>query len=104
MDSNPVAAEICYLLSFREFLLTYQQNNHGEGPPFNYSHLPNKRDVTLTDFEIKFYPPLLVYCSYVLVFSKKKKPSTFIPTSMFTDFTTFVPPPRLFQPPRLLER
>ena len=67
-----------------------------------YSHLSNKREVTLTDFEKKihlqrtfppstfidfldfFHPPLLVYCSYVLVFSKKSHP------------------PRLFQPPRLL--
>ena len=67
-----------------------------------YSHLSNKREVMLTDFEKKihppptflpstsidfldfFHPPLLVYCSYVLVFSKKSHP------------------PRLFQPPRLL--
>jgi hypothetical protein len=51
----------------------------------------------LTDFEKKtpsmfidffdfFHPPLLVYCSYVLVFSKKSHP------------------PHLFQPPWLLER
>ena len=63
-----------------------------------YSHLSNKREVTLTDFEKKippsmfidfldlFHPPLLVYCIYVLVFSKKSHP------------------PCLFQPPRLLER
>ena len=62
------------------------------------SHLSNKREVTLTDFEKKnppsrfidfldfFHPPLLVYCSYVLVFSKNSHP------------------PRLFKPPRLLER
>ena len=68
-----------------------------------YSHLSNKREVTLTDFEKFhppqknppstfidfldfFHPPLHVYCIYVLVFSKKSHP------------------PRLFQPPRLLER
>ena len=69
-----------------------------------YSHLSNKREVMLTDFEKKiyppctfspstfidfldfFHPPLLVYCNYVLVFSKKSHP------------------PRLFQPQRLLER
>ena len=67
-----------------------------------YSHLSNKRGVTLIDFEKKihpprtfppstfidfldfFHPPLHVYCIYVLVFSKKSHP------------------PRLFQPPRLL--
>ena len=71
----------------------------------SYSHLSNKRGVTLIDFENKihpprtfppstfidfldlFHPPLLVYCIYVLVFFSKKSH-----------------PPRLFQPPRLLER
>ena len=68
-----------------------------------YSHLSNKREVTLTDFENStvhkknppsmfidfldyFHPPLQVYCIYVLAFAKKSHP------------------PRLFQPPRLLER
>ena len=58
-----------------------------------YSHLSNKREVTLTDFEKKyppstfidfldlFHPPLLVYCIYVLVFFQKIPPSTFILTS-----------------------
>ena len=76
-----------------------------------YSHLSNKREVTLTDFEKFhppqknppskfidfldfFHPPLYVYCSF---FQK-------IPTSTFSDFATFAPSPRLFQPPRLLER
>ena len=67
-----------------------------------YSHLSNKRGVTLIDFEKKihpprtflpstfidfldfFHPPLNVYCIYILVFSRKSHP------------------PRLFQPPRLL--
>ena len=51
-----------------------------------YSHLSNKRRVTPIDFEKKnppstviellyfFHPPLLVYSSYVLVFSKKSHP------------------------------
>ena len=39
---------------------------------------------TFIDFLDLFPPPLLVYCIYVLVFSKKSHP------------------PRLFQPPRLL--
>ena len=47
---------------------------------------------TFIDFLNFFHPSLLVYCSYVLVFSKKITPSTFI------DFATFAPPPRLFQP------
>ena len=64
-----------------------------------YFHLSNKREVTLTDFEKKilpsrifqssmfidfldfFHPPLLVYCSYVLIFFQKIPPFTFIPTS-----------------------
>ena len=33
------------------------------------------------DFLDLFHPPLLVYCIYVLVFSKQIPPSTFIPTS-----------------------
>ena len=67
-----------------------------------YSHLSNKRGVTLIDFEKKinpprtfppstfidfsdfFHPPLHVYCIYILVFSKKSHP------------------PRLFQPARLV--
>ena len=57
-----------------------------------YSHLSNKRGVTLIDFEKKFHPPrtfppstfidfldffhppLLVYCIYVLDFSKNSHP------------------------------
>ena len=57
-----------------------------------YSHLSNKRGDILIDFEFFstlhvywflsfFHPPLLIYCSYVLVFSKKIPPSMFIPTS-----------------------
>ena len=87
-----------------------------------YSHLSNKRGVTLIDFEKKFHPPrtfppstfidfldffhppLHVYCIYILVFFQKIPPSTFIPTSTFSDFATFAPPPRLFQSPCLLER
>ena len=76
---------------------------------------------TLTDFE-KFHPPqnkkppstfidfldfppstpcLLELCA---IFFQKIPPSTFIPTSTFSDLATFAPSPRLFQPPRLLER
>ena len=66
-------------------------------PPFNlflcYSHLHNKREVTLTDVEIKIHPPHTFpnwlhswfIAVYVLVLSKKSHP------------------PHLFQPPRLLE-
>ena len=72
------------------------------GNSSTYSHLSNKREVSLIDFGKKihpphtfppstfidfldfFHPPLLVYCSYVLVFSKQSHP------------------PHLFQPPRLL--
>ena len=67
----------------------------------DYSHLSNKREVTLTDFEKFhppkkkspstfidflnfFHPPLLVYYGYGLVFSKKSHP------------------PCLFQPRRLV--
>ena len=76
----------------------------------SYSHLSDKREVTITDFEKTippsmfidlsdlFHPPPLVYYIYVLVFSKKIPPSMFIPTSTFIDFATFAPPPRLFQP------
>ena len=60
-----------------------------------YSHLSNKRGDTLiafdffppsmfNDFLDFFHPPLLVYCSYELVFPKKSQP------------------PCLFQPPHLL--
>ena len=45
-----------------------------------------------------FHPPLIVYCSHVHIFSQK------IPPSSFINWGTFAPPPRLFQPPRLLER
>ena len=86
-----------------------------------YSHLSNKRDVTLTDFE-KFHhtqnknPPytlidflglstlhsrLLDLCTS---FFQKVPPSTFIPTCTFSDLATFAPPPRLFQRPSLLKR
>ena len=37
-------------------------------------------------------------------FFSKTSPSRFISTSMWIDFATFAPPPRLFQPPQLLER
>ena len=39
-----------------------------------YAHLSNKRGNMLIDFLDFFHPPLLVYCSYVLVFSKKSHP------------------------------
>ena len=62
----------------------------------DYSHLSNKRGVTLIDFEKKihpprtfppstfidfldfFHPPLHVFCIYILVFFQKIPPSTFI--------------------------
>ena len=43
-----------------------------------------------------------MYLSYLN--TKGEDSSCNIPTSMFFDFVTFAPPPRLFQPPRLLER
>ena len=46
-----------------------------------YSHLSNKRDVTLTDFE-KFHPTRL--------------------SDLCTSFSKKFHPPRLFQPPRLV--
>ena len=50
-----------------------------------YSHLSNKHEVTLTDFE-KFRPP------------EKISPSTgYTKTSIFIDFATFASPPRLFE-------
>ena len=48
-----------------------------------------------------------VHSSFIALctsFFQKIRPSTIIPTSMFIDFATFALPPRLFQPPRLLER
>ena len=51
---------------------------------------------TLTDFK-KVHPPCLLN-SYIF------PPSTFIPTSTFSDLAFFAPPPRLFQPPCLLKR
>ena len=39
-----------------------------------------------------------------VVFEQKSPPYTLIPPSMFSDFALFAPPPRLFQPPGLLER
>ena len=49
-----------------------------------YTHLSNRREVTLTEFE-KFHPP-------------QKK----IPPSSFINFITIYQPPRLFQPPHLV--
>ena len=53
---------------------------------FEKFHPPQNKNPpsTFIDFLDFFYPPLHVYCFYVLVFSKKSHP------------------PRLFQPPRLL--
>ena len=74
-----------------------------------YSHLSNKRDVTLTNFEIhptrllisQIFPPstprLLDLCT---CFFQKIPPSTLIPTCTFSDLANFAPPPRLFQSPR----
>ena len=54
---------------------------------------------------LRFFPPstprLLHLCTS---FFQKIPTTTFIPTSRFSDFATFATPPRLFQPPRLLER
>ena len=54
------------------------------------------------DFLDFFHPPLLVYKSYVLVFSivgifHKIPSSTFIPTTTFSDLATFASPPRLLE-------
>jgi hypothetical protein len=82
-----------------------------------YSHLSNKREVTLTDFE-KFHPPQNCFfvknyrknncLNYSLAVeatcftkhlsylnSKGEAYSCNIPTSMFFDFATFAPPPTL---------
>ena len=50
------------------------------------------------DFLDFFHPPLLVYYSHACTSFFQK-----IPPSKFIDFATFAPPPRLFQPPWLLE-
>ena len=80
-----------------------------------YSHLSNKREVTLTDFE-KSHPPQKKFTLHIYWFLTFFPPSTprllhlctsffqKIPPSTFIDFATFAPPPRLFQSPRLLER
>jgi hypothetical protein len=87
-----------------------------------YSHLSNKREVTLIDLKnqiqpprtfppsmfiefLDFFHPLLLRLLHLCTsFFQKIPPTTFILTSSFIDFATFVPPSRLFQPPRLLER
>ena len=93
-----------------------------------YSHLSNKREVTLTNFEKFhppqknppstfidfldfFHPPLLHYLLQLYTSFFQKNPtlmfiltSTFIPTSTFIDFETFALPLRLYQPPWLLMR
>ena len=64
------------------------------------SHLPILKNSTLHVYYLEFFhPPLHVYCIYVCTSFFQK-----IPPSTFSDFATFAPPPRLFQPPRLLER
>ena len=62
-----------------------------------YSHLSNKREVTITDFEKKFHPPHLLI-SYI--FSTLL--SLFIAVMYQFFFQRNSHPPRLFQPPRLL--
>ena len=47
----------------------------------------------------KIKSPLHVY-----LFHKYFPTSTFIPASTFSDLAIYATPPRLFQPPRLLER
>ena len=68
---------------------------------FNYSHLSDKRGAHAYWF--KKIPPTTIL-ELCISFFHKIQPFTFIPTSMFSDLANFVPPPRLFQPPGLLER
>ena len=84
----------------------------------DYSHLSN---TTLTDFEkfhhtqkkstlhifwfLRFFPPTTPRLSELYIsFFHKIPPSPFIPTSTFSDLANFALPPRLFQPPCLLDR
>ena len=68
-------------------------------------HPPQKKSTLRVYWFLRFFPPstshLLELC---ISFFHKIPPSTFIPTSTFTDLAYFAPPPRLFQPSRLLER
>jgi hypothetical protein len=73
-----------------------------------YSHLSNKRELTLTDFE-KFHPPQKKSTLHVYWFLRFFPPSTprllelctsflqKIPPSTFSDLATFAPPPRLLE-------
>ena len=65
-----------------------------------FSHLSNKREVALTDFE-KFHLPRLLISPCLLELctslSKKSHPPHFFPTSMLSDLTTFTPPPCLLE-------
>ena len=70
------------------------------------SRLPTFQNYTLHVYWfLRFFPTsiprLLELCTS---FFQKIPPSMFIPTSTFIDLATFAPPPRLFQPPLLLER
>ena len=68
-------------------------------------------DSFLTDIKlIQEIGPFFALKVYIKVgFGKKSTLHVYgffkkIPTSTFIDLATFAPPPRLFQPPRLLER
>ena len=63
-----------------------------------YSHLSNKREFTLTDFEKKIHPPRLFISQ---IYSTLH--SSFI-AFMYYFFSKKSHPPRLFQPPQLLEK
>ena len=93
----------------------------GKGSGVLYSHLSNKRGVTIIDLKknppsthistlhvywfLRFFPPSTPRLLQLSAnFFQKIPPSRFIPTSTFIDFATFAPLPCLFQLPRLLER
>ena len=116
-QANKVSRKLQYILfisnTFLGICISYSEKV--------YSHLSNKRDVTLTDFE-KFHPTQIKNPPYTFIdfldfstlhstfirfmyqFFPKNPASTFIPASTFSDLATFAPPSRLFQPPSLLER
>ena len=66
-----------------------------------YSHLSNKRDVTLTDFE-KFHPTQIKNPPYTFIDFLVFPPSTPRLLDLCTSFFQKIHPPRLFQPPRLV--
>ena len=96
-----------YLIFSAPFFTVYKQ--------FNDSFLTEMKLIQEIRLELVSLDPFLL-CKYVLRWFLKKKSTLHIywffkkiPASMvilistFIDFAIFAPPPRLFQPPRLLE-